>query len=68
MNMKIGAILSIPEQTSGTLEFFSRANVLGTHLKICENIVFRDYELLGDRSGPRKYCNEFLSFHALLFY
>ena len=25
--------------------FFSRANLLGTHLQICENIVFRDYDL-----------------------
>ena len=39
---------------------FSRANLLGTHLQICENIVFRDYELLGDRPGPRKYCKKIL--------
>ena len=65
----LGAILSIPEQTSGTLEFFfSMAILLGTHLQICENIAFRDYELLGDRPGPRKYCNKFLSFHTLQFY
>ena len=28
-------------------------------LEICENSVFSDYELLGDRLGPRKYCNKF---------
>ena len=36
------------EQTSGTLEIFSRA-ILRTLLQICENSVFSDYELLGDR-------------------
>ena len=59
------AILSIPEHTSGILEIFSRAILLGTPLQICENIAFRDYEFLGDRPGPRKYCNKFLSFHTL---
>ena len=64
----LGAILSIPGQTSGTLEIFSRDILLGTHLQICEDIVFRDYELLGDKPGPRKYCNKFLSFPTLEFY
>ena len=49
----LGAILSISEQTSVTSEIFSMAILLGTHLQIRENIVFRDYELLGDRPGPR---------------
>ena len=30
--------------------------------------VFRDYELLEDRPGPRKHCNKFLSFHTIQFY
>ena len=37
----------VPEQTSGTLEIFSRA-IFRSTLKICENSVFSDYELLGD--------------------
>ena len=28
---------------------------LGTLMQICENSVFSDYELFGDRPGPRKY-------------
>ena len=49
------------------LEIFSRA-IFRSTLEICENSVFSDYELLGIRPGPRKYCNKFLSFHTLQFY
>ena len=44
-------ILNIPEQTSGTLEIFSRVIVLGTLLQICENSVFSEYDILGDNPG-----------------
>ena len=49
------------------LEIFSRA-IFRSTLEICENSVFSDYELFGDRPGPRKYFNKFLSFHILQFY
>ena len=59
------AIMSIPEQTSGTLDIFSRAILFGTLLQICENIVFRDYELLGDRPGLENIAISFC--HFILF-
>ena len=59
--------MSIPEQTSGTLEIFSRAIFLGTLCKFVKS-VFSDFELLGDIPGFSKYCKKLLSFHTLKFY
>ena len=52
------------EHTSGILEIFSRAILLGTHLQICENIVFRDYEFLEIDQALENIAIS-LSFHTL---
>ena len=61
----LGAILSVPEQTSGTLEIFSRAIFLGTLFKFVIIVSLVILELLGDGQGPWKYCNKFLSFQRI---